>query len=191
MIAAPIYFLTPKPLFNPMPELYIISECYIDTTLLETLVPPADGYNHQKGCNNVANVMKNKFTDSFAVGIMDDDKRKNSYIKEFECYVSNGTLHLYKHCNKHHYIIFISPAIEQFMLNCAKEAMINPEDFKLPPDLNSLRRITKNITSKKDPAFKKLFEAIKDTGDCKRLKAWLEYLKLNKYDCEKGGFSFK
>lgn len=34
-----------------MAELYIIPECYVDTNLIETLVPTAKGYNHQKGCN--------------------------------------------------------------------------------------------------------------------------------------------
>lgn len=41
-----------------MAELYIIPECYVDTNLIETLVPTAKGYNHQKGCNNVVKVMK-------------------------------------------------------------------------------------------------------------------------------------
>ena len=44
-----------------MAELYIIPECYVDTNLIETLVPTAKGYNHQKGCNNVVKVMKEKF----------------------------------------------------------------------------------------------------------------------------------
>ena len=59
-----------------MAELYIIPECYVDTNLLETLVPTAKGYNHQKGCNNVVKVMKEKLADEFAVGIVDKDKGK-------------------------------------------------------------------------------------------------------------------
>ena len=53
-----------------MAELYIIPECYVDTNLIETLVPTAKGYNHQKGCNNVVKVMKEKLSDKFAVGIV-------------------------------------------------------------------------------------------------------------------------
>lgn len=45
-----------------MAELYIISECYVDTNLLETLVPTSKGYNHQKGCNNVVKTMQAKLT---------------------------------------------------------------------------------------------------------------------------------
>lgn len=67
-----------------MAELYIIPECYVDTNLLETLVPTAKGYNHQKGCNNVVRIMQNKLTNEFAVGIVDKDKRQVRYVDEFE-----------------------------------------------------------------------------------------------------------
>ena len=61
---------------------YIIPECYVDTNLVETLVCTY-GCNHQKGCNQVAKVMQEKFADRFAVGIIDADKRKPGYLKEF------------------------------------------------------------------------------------------------------------
>lgn len=41
---------------------YIIPECYVDTNLVETLVCTY-GCNHQKGCNQVAKVMQEKFAD--------------------------------------------------------------------------------------------------------------------------------
>ena len=61
---------------------YIIPECYVDTNLVETLVCKA-GCNHQKGCNQVAKVMQEKFADRFAVGIIDADKRKPGYLNNF------------------------------------------------------------------------------------------------------------
>ena len=36
---------------------FVIPECYIDTNLVETL-SCTGGCNHQKGCNQVAKVMK-------------------------------------------------------------------------------------------------------------------------------------
>lgn len=39
---------------------FIIPECYVDTNLVETLVCK-DGCNHQKGCNQVAKIMQEKF----------------------------------------------------------------------------------------------------------------------------------
>jgi hypothetical protein len=55
----------------------IIPECYVDTNLVETLVPPTGrGYNHQHGCGTVTKVMKERFADGFAVGIIDKDKKE-------------------------------------------------------------------------------------------------------------------
>ena len=61
---------------------FIIPECYVDTNLVETLVC-SGGCNHQKGCNQVAKVMKEKFANRFAVGMIDADKRRPGYLNEF------------------------------------------------------------------------------------------------------------
>jgi hypothetical protein len=60
-------------------DFHIIPECYLDTNLIETLVPPeGDGYNHQMGCPNVAKKMTEgkALKDGFALGIIDKDKKK-------------------------------------------------------------------------------------------------------------------
>ena len=90
-----------------MAELYIIPECYVDTNLLETLVPTAKGYNHQKGCNNVVKVMKEKLADEFAVGIVDKDKRQIRYVDEFEEVGHTDSLFFYKHPDKAHYLVMM------------------------------------------------------------------------------------
>ena len=41
-------------------DLAIIPECFVDTNLIETLIPPISQYNHQKGCGTVTKVMKEK-----------------------------------------------------------------------------------------------------------------------------------
>ena len=38
---------------------HIIPECFIDTNLVETLVPTKKGYNHQTGCSKVVGLMQN------------------------------------------------------------------------------------------------------------------------------------
>ena len=62
----------------------IIPECYIDTAIVESLMN-TDGVNHQKGCNNVARTMQTArhLKDSFAIGIIDKDKREPSYVQQF------------------------------------------------------------------------------------------------------------
>ena len=45
-----------------MRDLYIIPECFVDTSLVESLLT-TDGVNHQKGCFTVAGVMDSKLGD--------------------------------------------------------------------------------------------------------------------------------
>ena len=54
---------------------HIIPECYLDTNLVETIVPPqkfkgSEGYNHQHTCNDVVKLIRTKLNDNFAVGIV-------------------------------------------------------------------------------------------------------------------------
>ena len=67
-----------------MKDLYFVPECYVDTNLIESLLE-TDGVNHQMGCNNVAKAMESGvLKESFAVGIIDSDKRKLAYAEYFE-----------------------------------------------------------------------------------------------------------
>jgi hypothetical protein len=82
----------------------IMPECFIDTTLVKSLLD-AD-VNHKHSCNEVAREMeKGHFKDAFAVGIIDNDKRKISYIESFEEIGRTDNLTFLKHrdkslCNK-------------------------------------------------------------------------------------------
>jgi len=169
-------------------DLSIIPECFADTSLIETLVPPTKianklGYNHQKGCNKVASVMQINFSNKFAVGIIDKDKRQISYIKEFKTIVDGGAIILHKHQSKSHYLIQINPAIESFIIENAKKAGINLMEFDLSSDIDKFKKITKSSTSKVDTKLIKLFKALKDkpTQDILKLSSWIEYLKDKKY----------
>ena len=98
-----------------MKDLFIIPECYIDTNLVETLII-TDGCNHQKGCNTVVKTMQQKFANTFSVGIIDEDKRQVSYVKEFSEIARTPSLRLKKHGSKPHYLIMVSPAMDGFLL---------------------------------------------------------------------------
>lgn len=89
-----------------MKDLFIIPECYIDTNLVETLII-TDGCNHQKGCNTVVKTMQQKFANAFSVGIIDEDKRQVSYVKEFSEIARTPSLRLKKHGSKSHYLIMV------------------------------------------------------------------------------------
>lgn len=167
-----------------MAELYIIPECYVDTNLLETLVPTAKGYNHQKGCNNVVKVMKEKFADEFAVGVVDKDKRQIRYVDEFEEVAHTDSLFFYKHPDKAHYLVMVSPAVDGFILKCAEDVKMDMGQFGLSSDLKSFTEQTKKVSSKEDVTFKNLFQKLKKADEVVVLKNALKYLKENKYQLD-------
>lgn len=142
-----IYLQTAKVIFDM--DLHIIPECYVDTNLIETIVPTGAGFNHQKGCGTVAKVMKERFSDDFAVGIIDKDKQQLGYLKEFEIIHTVGNLTLHKHISRSHYIIQIYPAIERFILNAVEECGLEMGDYDLPSDFSELKKASKivNLTN--------------------------------------------
>lgn len=164
----------------------IIPECYTDTNLIETLVPPSrgNGYNHQMGCNKVAAKMQNDLKDSFALGIIDKDKREIRYLDEFTTISKTKNLFLYKHKTKHHYIIQISPAIEKFILDEAAEKNVNLEEYGLSNELDKLKQITKKATSKKESRLSLLFKELLriEASQVVVLSEWIQYLKENMYE---------
>lgn len=164
-------------------DLAVIPECYIDTNLVETLSPPQRQYNHQKGCGTVTKVMKEKFTNSFAVGIIDKDKKDVEYLKEFTELRKTDGLILHKHKTRHHYIIQIVPGMERFIFKCLEDAGISPSEFGLPEDLELFRKESKTINSKDDDRFRRLFKTLRNVGsaDILRLAAIINYLKNHTY----------
>lgn len=167
-------------------DLAVIPECYVDTNLVETLVPPQKQYNHQKGCGTVTKVMKERFTNSFAVGIIDKDKREVDYLKEFDELSKTEGLILHKHKTRPHYIIQIVPGMERFIFKCLADAGLSPVDFELPEDLELFRKESKTINSKDDDKFKKLFKALRNAGSTEilRLYSLIKYLKENTYQAK-------
>jgi hypothetical protein len=174
-------------------DFHIIPECYVDTNLIETIVPPnGRGYNHQKGCATVAKTMREhaQLRDGFAVGIIDKDKKELDYALLFEEIVDKGQLKLLKHPQKHHYFILIVPAMEKWILSNAAEVGIDLIDFDLSNDLNQLRTQSKKMTTKHDPRFKNLFRELKrkEASGVMILQQWISYLKDNNYAADMNYF---
>lgn len=159
---------------------FVIPECYIDTNLVETLVCTG-GCNHQKGCNQVVKIMRVKFADRFAVGIIDADKRRPGYLNEFQEISASEHLKLFRHHTRPHFIILVHPAADGFILSCAKAAHIDMSNYGLSPILKEFTVQTKNVMSNKDIRFKRLFKSMKDVGEMKLLESILTYLVTNTY----------
>lgn len=154
---------------------FIIPECYIDTNLVETLVCHG-GCNHQKGCNQVAKVMREKFADRFAVGIIDADKRRPGYLSEFREVASSEHLKLFRHPVHKHFMILVHPAADGFILSCAEAAQIKLNDYQFSPVLKEFTAQTKNVMSNEDARFKHLFKSMRDVGEMKLFSSVLTYL---------------
>ena len=167
----------------------IITECYVDSNLLETLVPTKIGYNKQHGCNNVVKLMQERLGDSFAVGIVDKDKRELDYLKEFtKIDEVEDRLYLWRHGNNnlHHYIIQISPEVEPWLLMIVNELGLNMSNYELPNDLEALYDYAKQRSSKNDPNFRDLFSDFRraDHLVINKLKFWVSYLKEKNYKAD-------
>lgn len=161
-------------------ELCILPECYLDTNLLETIAPPTRGYNHQKGSGTVAKRMRERFHDSFAVGILDRDKQQIAYLEEFSLAIDAKRLRLYRHHEQQrgHFVI-THPPIERWMCKNARETGVFLADYGLPEELSALMKIAKTVTAKRDVRFAKLFRDLKQrrAADIVRLAGWIAHLR--------------
>ncbi len=159
---------------------FIIPECYIDTNLVETLVFTG-GCNHQKGCNQVAKVMREKFANRFAVGIIDADKRRPGYLDEFREIAHSHHLSLFRHKNRPHFIILVRPAADGFILSCTEAAGIDLSEYGLSPVMKEFTSQTKNVMSNKDARFKRLFRSMENCGELRLMKTLMSYLATATY----------
>lgn len=163
---------------------HIVPECYIDTNLAEFLLD-SHGVNHQKGCNAVAKkMMESNLKDQFSIGIIDNDKRQHSYMSEFEEIAHTQHVTLLKHKERPHYFIRISPAMDQFLLDCAAEQGINLQDYGLPSELSEFTKVTKDVKVKNDYRFKSLFGVLADSKELSKLRSVINYMNDKQYKCD-------
>jgi len=178
-------------------------ECFADTLMIQTLVPPVTSYNHKHSCTEVENSMKSgKFKDRFAVGIIDDDTRKIKYLNDFEIIDKvDNSLVLYRHkslnpkSNKsgtvvHHYIILLQPALEEWILKICSEENIIVEG--MPNQLRELKKLTKTQASLDNKILKSVFVKMKEKKEnesIKKIKHWLTLLIKDNYNVDKNALT--
>jgi len=165
----------------------IMPECFIDTTLVSSLLEAK--VSHKHSCNEVAREMeKGKYKDTFAVGIIDNDKRKISYIESFDEIGRTDNLTFLKHKDKHHYVIKVGKehkAMETFIKANVDAIGMKMEDFDLPSDLAELIEQTKDsVSTQKDPRILKLCKTMRQSPEVAKLQDVLAYLATNKYNVD-------
>lgn len=161
-------------------------ECYIDSMLIASLLD-AD-ISHKYSCNEVSREMeKGKYKDAFAVGIIDNDKRKISYIEGFEEIGRTDNLTFLKHRNKHQYVIKVGKehkAMETFLKANVDALRMKMEDFDLPSNLAELIEQTKSRTTQKDPRILKLCKSLRQSPEVAKLQDVLAYLASYRYNVD-------
>ena len=170
-------------------DLHILPECHVDTNLVETIVPPTkSGYSHRNGCDNVVKAMLESkgLKNGFALEIVDEDKKRLKYSEEFELIADRTYLKLLKHPLKDHYLIYIVPAVEKWIIYNADEVCINLSDFDLPHNYKELTKHTKVQTNSKNSKFRQLFKALirAEAPGVMLLSKWIIYLKENPYNSD-------
>ncbi len=165
----------------------IIPECFADTLLIEILVPTKRGYNHQRSCFKVEATMKG--LNSFAVGIIDRDKKQIKYLDKFEIIDEvAGDLILWRHTEKqiHHWIIQICPALERLLLKICETENIDTSDFG-DDALEGIKYFTKSASRLNNPTLQTLFNEINRKSKnliVKKLKGWVKILKEKNYQVD-------
>lgn len=165
----------------------IMPECFIDTTLVGILLDA--NVSHKHSCSEVAKEMeKGRYKDAFAVGIIDNDKRKITYIEGFEEIGRTDNLTYLKHKSKDQYVIKVGKdrkAMETFIKANVEAIGMKMEDFSLPSDLAELIELTKDtVTSQRDPRILKLCKSLRQSPEVAKLQEVLAYLAANKYDVD-------
>ncbi|MEY4875527.1 MAG: hypothetical protein RL708_676 [Bacteroidota bacterium] len=163
----------------------IIAECFVDTRVANILGGNNASFNHQKNNSNVARVMIEKLTDDFAFGIVDNDKKQPEYFSQFNITISsNENIALKKHHSRKHYLVFIKPAMERFLLNDAQAIQINLLDYDLSSDLDGLKNITKKQEIHKSTEFTRFIKKLKNENapSITILKSWIDEFRNNQFE---------
>lgn len=162
----------------------ILPECYVDTNVVNSLLtlPSNTSANHCHSCNKVGDSMSRSLSDQFALGIIDNDKRQHSYMKEFQSLRRLEHIELLKHTKRAHYIIRVNPAMEVFLLDVAKAENVDLAEYGLPSELKALSRITKDLTAKDAGNVKRLVRRLSSNTEMQTMKAILVYLHTHRYN---------
>lgn len=101
-----------------------------------------------------------------------------------ECYVDTNLIEYllaakvnHQHCCSK----VVGPAIDGFVLDCAKDLDLKLEDFGLPSALKEFTKVTKLVSSNADKRFKNLFKDLEQHREISILKQCLLYLSNEKY----------
>lgn len=170
-----------------MKQFDVFPECNVDTNLVGYII---GGYaKHKSCCNEVVKAVNG--ANGFAVGIIDDDKRRATLHKGFREYVlqdfvdgEHRHIKLYIHDDGKRYMFTVKPAMDKLIFDAVKAEGVDLAEFGFPKSFEDFKRTTKRIQSATNPNLRKLFDRLKGYPELVRLRNTLKYLMLKQYDAE-------
>jgi hypothetical protein len=132
--------------------------------------------NTGQGIGDTLNKIEKYFKNRFAIGIVDDDKRKPKLFEQYENILKEeNALRLLQKPESRHYLIVVEPAIELWLLKNAAEIDLE-SSFS---SLKELKRITKDESAVvKDQQFKRFLNALyqNNAPGLATMKEWIDEL---------------
>lgn len=170
-----------------MKQLNVFPECYVDTNLVSYLL--GANVKHKSSCNEVVKAL-NK-SESFAMGIIDADKRMPTFDAGFSEYVSKAVpsgsgehLTMFIHGDGKRFLFTVKPAMDKFIIDAAAECGIKLPSYGLPASLNEFKKITKSIQAADDSNLRRLFGDINGSAEFQRFRNTLKYLTAKEYSAD-------
>ena len=174
-----------------------VPECFFDTVLFKKILQTDKRLKHTKGCYNVVNrfrIIKGKKGDlvnsPFGIGMVDKDKQELDFLKaECNLEIDLGKLLVWKARGKNHFIIQLTPPLENQIVEILNDCKLKIEDFEYSGEFKKLKNQIKNdIDNEKDTKLNKLVNTFVKLEHpvIKNLKTILLYFrdKTNKADID-------
>ncbi|ADB37523.1 hypothetical protein [Spirosoma linguale] len=141
-----------------MPErIRLYPECHADTTLITYLVSDSQLIEHAAGINEVSKSLQTvKSDDTILIGIVDNDKHKPRYLREFETIEERDKVCFMHKPGSNQYLLIIDKAIETFLLWNALQVNLIITDYGFNTDVKQLGARLKSRAIETDPNYLRL-----------------------------------
>lgn len=153
-----------------MRHTHILPECYADTVLVEML-----GFTkptHKLGIGAVKNSLVKDFKKGFAVGIIDNDKKKPNDFNEFKLVEEKEGVK--KFIRGKHTILVICPAFEDWIYRNAEDKGVDPVNYGFRTR-KYFRTMSKKVDASKNQDLKQFLNTLKqkEAPGFTQLKKWI------------------
>jgi hypothetical protein len=141
-----------------MPDrIRLYPECHADTALVSYFVADSQIIEHAAGINEVSKSLQTVKSDAtILVGIVDNDKHKPRYLREFETIDELNKVCFLHKPDSNQYLIIIDKAIETFLLWNAAQVNLTMANYGYKADVRQLGAQLKRLAIETDPNYLRL-----------------------------------